>query len=325
MSQDSFSAGFEYQVGRSTVLAVNYIHNDLIRTIEDVGQIVAGSEAYIYGNPGEGILTDAFRSTRTPPFNIPKPKRQYDALQLSLNRRFMGNWFVGGNYTLSRLYGNYAGLASSDEIRTPGFSSYSADQQQTSLSFRPGGNANRAFDLDEMMWDSKGNLDVRGRLATDRPHVLKLYGAYMAPFGSQIGLNQYVGSGTPLTTYASTTHATDTYVEGRGDMGRTPMLSSTDLLLSHELRAGGNNRVRFELNVLNVFNQKTVRHRFNYINRNRNAGRILLDDNDLSKGYDYVAEMLARPDGANARDPRYNMDDLWSDGTTGHVMVKWIF
>ena len=153
---------------------------------------------------------------------------------MSLNRRFSGNWFVGGSYVLSRLYGNYAGIASSDEIRTPGFSNFAVDQQQGAQSFRPGGNANRAFDLDEMMWDAHGNLDPTGRLATDRPHVLKMYGAYIAPFGTQIGLNQYVGSGTPLTTYVRTINATEVFVEGRGDLGRTPMLATTDLLLSHE-------------------------------------------------------------------------------------------
>jgi hypothetical protein len=324
MSQDSFSAGWEYQLGRTSVVSVNFVHNELLRTIEDVGQIIDGSEAYIYGNPGEGMLIDANRTTRTPPFKLPKAKRQYDALQLSLNRRFAGNWFMGGNYTISRLYGNYSGLANSDEIRTPGFSSYGADQQQGAQSFRPGGNANRGFDLDEMMWDSKGNLDVRGRLATDRPHVLKVYGSYMAPFGTQIGLNQYVGSGTPLTTYVSTSHATDAMVEGRGDMGRTPVLSTTDLLLSHEIGVRSD-RVRFELNVLNIFNQKTVRHRFNYLNRNRNAARPVLDDNDLSLGYDYRAEILRMPDGQNAFEPRYNRPDLWSDGTSGYFMVKFLF
>ena len=207
---------------------------------------------------------------------MPKPKRQYDALQLSLNRRFSGSWFLGGNYTLSRLYGNYSGLASSDEIRTPGFSSFGADQQQGAQSFRPGGNANRGFDLDEMMWDAKGNLDPKGRLATDRPHVLKLYGSYMAPFGTQIGLNQYVGSGTPLTTYVRTPPATESLPKAAVTWAARPMLSTTDLLLSHELRVAQIDRMRFELNVLNVFNQKTVRHRFNVLNRNRSASRINL-------------------------------------------------
>ena len=81
------------------MLSVNYIHNNLIRTIEDVGQLIDGSEVYVYGNPGEGILEDAFFQPPPTPFNVPKPKRQYDALQVSLNRRFSGNWFLGGNYT----------------------------------------------------------------------------------------------------------------------------------------------------------------------------------------------------------------------------------
>ena len=97
-----------------------------------------GSEVYVYGNPGEGIVKEAFISTATGPFEVPKPKRQYDALQVSLNRRFSGNWFVGGSYVLSRLYGNYAGLASSDEIRTPGFSNFAVDQQQGGAVVPPG-------------------------------------------------------------------------------------------------------------------------------------------------------------------------------------------
>ena len=131
-------------------------------------------------------------------------------------------------------------MATTQESRAPmrsalrDNSSFAVDQQQGAQSFRPGGNANRGFDLDEMMWDANGNLDPTGRLATDRPHVLKVYGSYMAPFGTQIGLNQYVGSGTPLTTDVRTLQ-TLVFSEGRGDMGRTPMLSSTDLLLSHEL------------------------------------------------------------------------------------------
>lgn len=329
MSQDSFSGGVEYQLGPSTVLSFNYIHNELIRTIEDVGQLIDGDEHYVYGNPGEGILTNAFRSTATGPFNVPKPVRQYDALQVSLNRRFSNNWFVGGNYTLSRLYGNYAGIASSDEIRTPTQGLvYGFDQQQAGEYFRPGGNANRGFDLDEMMWDAHGNLDPKGRLATDRPHVLKLYGAYMAPFGTQIGLNSYTASGTPLTTYVSTINGTEIFVEGRGDLGRTAVLNYTDLLLSHELRLGGaDRRVRLELNVLNIFNQKTSRHRFNYLNRARAAAEINLANNDLSKGYDYRAMIDATADGRSgiAYEPRFGMDDLFNEGTRAHFMVKYLF
>jgi hypothetical protein len=326
MSQDSYSAGLEYQIGRQTVVGVNYIHNNLNRTIEDVGRILDGSEVYTYGNPGEGVLTNALISTQTPPFNIPKAKRQYDAIQLTMNRRFSNNWFLGASYVYSRLYGNYAGIASSDEIRTPTLGLvFGADQQQNTQSFRPGGNANRGFDLDEMMWDSHGNLDPRGRLATDRPHVAKLYGSYLFPFGTQIGANFYAGSGTPITTYLFTAAATEVFVEGRGDMGRTPVLSTTDLLLSQEFALLGRNRLRLELNVLNVFNAKTSRHLFNYINRRRAGAAPDLSTVNLAQGYDYNALVRAKADPNGPFDPRYGMDDLFNEGTTGHFLVKWSF
>jgi hypothetical protein len=281
---------------------------------------------YLYANPGEGLATNALVSTATAPFNIPKPKRQYDAVQLELNRRFSNNWFFGGSYVWSRLYGNYAGIASSDEIRTPTLGLvYGADQQQAGQNFRPGGNANRAWDLDEMLWDSHGNLDPKGRLATDRPHVFKTYGAYSFPFGTQIGANLYVGSGTPLTTYVNTINGTEIFVNGRGDMGRTDVLNYTDVLISHEVKMMNTQRLRFELNVLNVFNQKTSRHRFNYLNRTRTSAEIDLHAIDLARGYDYNALVRGTSEGAGALDPRFGMDDLFNPGTSGQFLVKYLF
>jgi hypothetical protein len=327
MSQDSFNAGVEYQLGRTSVFTVNYIHNNLVRTIEDIGLLVDGDEVYLYANPGEGLATNALVSTATAPFNVPKAKRQYDAVQFELTRRFSNNWFFSSSYVWSRLYGNYPGIASSDEIRTPTLGLvFGADQQQLGQSFRPGGNVNRAWDLDEMMWDAKGNLDPRGPLATDRPHVFKTYGSYMFPFGTQLGLNFYIGSGTPLTTYVNTINGTEVFVEGRGDMGRTDVLNYTDFLVSQEVPlASTNQRLRFELQVLNLFNQKTSRHRYNYLNRIRAAAEIDLHDTDLARGYDYMSMIRSTPDGANAFDPRFEMDDLFNPGTQGQFLVKWLF
>ena len=89
------------------------------------------------------------------------------------------------------------------------------------------------------MFDSHGNLDVLGRLATDRPVVAKFYGGYNFARNTQIGAFVYAGSGTPMTTYVNSVNQTEIFVEGRGDMGRTPMFNKTDLLVSHELRHGG--------------------------------------------------------------------------------------
>ena len=331
MRQASTSVGTEYQFGANSVLTVHYIHNDLLETIEDLGALDAqGNEVYVIGNPGRGMSTTTPTSGLTQPFATPRPYRNYDALELGWTRRFAQNYFFSANYTLSRLYGNYAGLASSDEITAPTTGTTSASaQQQTGDIFRSGGNVNRAWDLDELMWDSHGNLDVVGRLATDRPHVVKLYGAYDFPTGTQVGAFVYAGSGTPMTTYVVTTNQIPVMVNGRGDMGRTPVYSRTDLLLSQGLSLAGSKRLRFELNVQNLFNQKTARHIFNYLNKGaglpRGSSAIDLSHTDLAKGYDYNALIRATPDGANAYDVRYGMADIFEEGTRAYVTAKFEF
>ena len=333
MKQSSFSAGSEFQVGRNSVFSVHYIHNDLLETIEDIGFLNAeGDEGYIIGNPGKGLGAEQFPSGLTPAGQpIPRPKRQYDALELSFNRRFANSWFFSGNYTLSRLYGNYAGLASSDEITTPttGGSSATAQQQGGSIA-RPGGNVNRVWDSDELLWDSRGNLDVLGRLATDRPHAVKLYGSYDFKTGTQVGAFFYGASGTPMSTLVTSTHSADLLVFGRGDMGRTPVLTRTDLLLSQEFPLAGTKRLRFEFNVTNLFNQKTARHIYNYMNKggiipDRGSSYIDLSHTDLSQGYNVDALIRATPDGARAFDPRYGQADLFDTGTQAYFTTKFLF
>ena len=91
----------------------------------------------------------------------------------------------------------------------------------------------------------------------------------------------------------------------------------------------GNKRLRLELNVLNLLNQKTARHVFNFLNRGggtpRASSAIDLAPFDLYQGYDYKALIGATPDGANAFDPRYGMEDLFEPGTQGQVSVKFVF
>ena len=327
MSQDAFNAGAEYQLRGNMTVQVNYAHANLRRTIEDLGVLVNGSEEYKYVNPGEGIAATMNPSGTTPVFETPKPKRQYDALELSLAKRFSNNWFGSASYVYSRLYGNYAGLANSDEIATPTTNRTQATPQQQAGSIaRPGSSANRAWDLDELMWDAHGNLDVLGRLATDRPHVVKLYGAYMLPTGTQVGAFFYGGSGTPISRTVSSINFIPIFVDGRGSLGRTPFLSQTDLLVSQDFRMGGSKRVRLEANVLNLFNQQTARSIFGSVNRpRRTSSNIDLHTTNLANGYDYNALIAATPDGANALDPRYQMEDLFNPGLQGRLSVKFIF
>ena len=337
MSQDVWNAGAEYQVGTNTVVGLNYVHTDLNRTIEDVGSLVNGSEVYLYCNPGEGLCKTAIVTGDTPPFEMPKPIRKYDALELSVNRRFSDNWFLGGSYVYSRLYGNYAGTVSTDEVAVGGRVSVVA-QQQSGQTTRPGSNVTRSWDLDELMFDAHGNF-IEGRLATDRPHVVKLYGNYRFNFGTNVGVNFFAGSGTPVTKTVFTRFGIGPMVDGRGSLGRTDFLTNTDLFLSHDIKVAGSRTVRLELNVLNVFDQKQERHIFDSVNRvgadgrSVNGSRINTAGVNLFNGYDYNTLLTQTPDAAkdpsqNASgyaDPRYLMADQWNPGLRARFSVRFLF
>jgi hypothetical protein len=340
MSQDNMNIGVEYQLNPQTVFRGNYVHNNLRTTIEDLGALDAnGDEVYIYANPGEGDAKIQPVSGASKPFPMPKPIRKYDAMELSLTRRFAKGMFGSFGYVYSRLYGNYAGLANSDEVTSPATGNSSATAQQYGGSIaRPGGNANRAWDLDEELFDSKGNVDIKGRLATDRPHVFKLYGNKEFNLNStnvtDIGLFQYAGSGTPLTMTVNTVNQIPIKVEGRGDMGRTKFLTQTDFVIGHTVKFGENKRLRFEFNALNLFNQKTSRHRFTSLNRGSGAGggrqasAIDLSRTDLFKGFDYRAMLAQTVDartGPGAVDPLFGLDDIFSPGFTGRFGIKFTF
>jgi hypothetical protein len=337
MSQDSFNLGMEYQVKTNTVVGVNFVRTNLLRTIEDIGTLINGSETYIYGNPGEGLAETAFTTGLTAPFVMPKAKRQYTALELTANRRFSNNWFLGGSYVISKLYGNYNGLVNTDEVTYPGRVSVGA-QEAFGQRTRPGTNASRAWDLDQMMFDSHGDF-IEGRLPTDRPNVVKVYGSYLFGFGTNVGLNFYGGSGTPISQVVQTTSGVPVFVEGRGNLGRTDALTQTDLLVSHEFRMSGAKRLRLEFNGLNIFNQKQIRHVFDTVNRIGGNGRRLvssaidLTHTDLQSGYNYNALLAASPDaskpagsvGAGYQDPRYLAPDIWNPGFDGRFTVRFLF
>jgi hypothetical protein len=337
MGQDVINVGVEHQVFNNAVLRVAYTHTKLLRTIEDLGALDAGgNEVYLFGNPGEGVASEMAHNPATPDFAMPKPDRRYDAMEVSLTKRYSNGFFLNASYVLSRLYGNYAGIANSDEITSPSTGLVSSAAQGSSVAARQGGNANRSWDLDEILFDSRGTLDLKGRLATDRPHVVKLYGSKDVKWGnmntSELGLFFYIGSGTPLTTGVYTVNSIPVMVNGRGDMGRTPVLNYTDLLLAHRVKIGEGKEIRFEFNALNLFNQKMSRGRFTALNRGAGvfeaAAAINLHDVNLFNGYDYRALLNASDaqlSGRGAYDPRYGLDDMFNEGFRGRFGVKFTF
>jgi hypothetical protein len=245
--QTEFTVGGERQIGRDFVLGTRYTRKNVDSAIEDAGIInTNGSEAYIIGNPGEGLHRQLL--TQQGYKNITTPKRTYDGFELRLDKRLSNNYYFNVNYTLSRLYGNYSGLASSDEL--------------TGGAARTSPGVNRFFDLPFIGFTAAGGEDV-GRLATDRPHVFNAFGAYILNWGGSTNSTEFSAfttaqSGTPQTTLIS--FYTPTIYTGRGDLGRTEMYTQTDFAVTHRYRFGRDNRFTLagDLNILNLFDEANV-------------------------------------------------------------------
>jgi len=309
--QSEFTVGFERELSKSYVLSVRFTRKNVDHAIEDHAILgLDEAENYPIGNPGEGLDLQLDKATGY--VKSAKPQRLYRALEIVLNKRLGNNYFFNANYTLSGLYGNYSGLASSDEN---GRQSPSVD---------------RFFDYAINGFTATGQPD-NGYLATDRRHAFKAYGGYT--FDKWQGKGHSTDAsffftalqGTPITTFVNVV-ATSIPLSKRGDLGRTPPLTQTDFSLRHNYKFKEHYTASFEFNVLNLFNQKTQRHRFTDLNRESLASSQMdLSKIDLAKGYDYNALILASPDGKNAYDPRFGKTDLFNPGFAGRIGIKFMF
>ena len=240
--QSEYTFGIERELWQNFVIAGRYTHKQVDRAIEDIGVFNdQGSEAYIIGNPGLGLVCEISDSANLP---CPKAERNFDAIEVRVDKR-ASKFFFNASYTWSRLFGNYSGLASSDEAG------------------RASPNVNRFFDLPMLGFDANGNPD-NGKLATDRPHVVKAYGGYTFDWGGRTNNATTISafttfqSGTPLTTIYTNYAVTSAILFGRGDLGRTEMFTETDLNISHRYRFGRDGRFSIEpfLNIRNLFDEK---------------------------------------------------------------------
>jgi hypothetical protein len=277
-SQREISFGAEKKLMEDLSLSVRFVNKHLIRTIEDVGVFRReGSimfQDYWVTNPGFGVSQQIsqggyLEDTWTDPgpdnrfgtaddgltyklWPCAKATREYLGLNISLEKRFSHNWQGGLNYTLSRVYGNYSGLASSDE------------------GGRLGPSVEQDFDRWFMGYDGDGKV-LDGVLPQDRTHYFKAYGSYAFPFGLTVGAVAYGRSGLPLSTkllFASKYF----YVNGRGDMGRLPFTFWADLFLEYTLKLGGRSRASVNLQINNVTNTDTIQSRVFTANRSNFSG-----------------------------------------------------
>jgi hypothetical protein len=247
MSSRQYSVALDHEIKPGLIFNVRYTRNRLVRGIEDIGVLDAEeNEVYTIGNPGFGS-TDAKKFTTASGVPLtPKAVRNYDGVEFRLDGRFSEGYLkrlnYNASYTYSRLWGNWGGLANSDE------------------NGRSDPNVSRAFDLAPSNFNSKGQ-NAFGLLATDRPHTFKLFLNYAQPWGGKSGetlfsINQIAYSGTPLSSTAG--FIVPVFFNDRGDLGRTPALTQTDFLISHTINLSERVKMKFDANITNLFNQASV-------------------------------------------------------------------
>jgi hypothetical protein len=303
MENNEYQVGFTRELNwNGVVVGARYIRKNLIRTIEDVGVVQCEAEGcgevFYIANPGEGITLSLANAPGIKPF--PKAKRDYDGVEFTIERRFSNNWGASGSYTISRLYGNYSGLASSDEDG------------------RTSPNVNRFFDSIENSFDRNGNL-VYGRLGTDRPHQFKGQFMYRFQTYTTLGLNQRIASGLPMSEEGFVGATVPFFPFGRGNLGRTPVLSQTDLALWQDIRLMRTN-LQLGVTVLNLFDQDTVTRVYN----NRLTGALPVDTQEFFAGgaSNYEALVAANPD---LLDVKFNQPNQYQAPREVRFTVKFIF
>jgi carboxypeptidase family protein len=229
--------GVDHELSHSMSVGARYTHKWLTRTIEDNGISVPGvGEVFFIANPGYGLAEQILPAPAPP---APHAIRDYDGLELRLQKRLSNRWSLNSSYLFSRLYGNYGGLASSDE------------------NGRTSPNVDRYFDALYMSYDASGSRQpVLGLLGTDRPHQFKTQVTYSAPWGTSVGIDGVLESGSPLQSQLSW-RGFPVYFKGRADLGRTPVYSQLNLVVQHDIKLPNLHKFNVNVNITNLFDQAT--------------------------------------------------------------------
>ncbi|HXU37076.1 MAG TPA: carboxypeptidase regulatory-like domain-containing protein [Blastocatellia bacterium] len=305
MLSREFIVASEHRFRANMIGSVRYTKKHLVRGIEDIGVLDADeNEQYIIGNPGFGasaadcktgcLIPGVTTAPNGQPLT-PKAKREYDGVEFRFDHQIREgalkhlNYFA--SYTWSRLYGNWAGLANSDE----------AGRSQPNVS--------RAFDLTPGNFDSKGH-NVFGRLATDRPHQFKIFANYefkTRAGATDLSIGQVAFSGTPLSS--TVTYIVPVFFNGRGDLGRSPVYTQTDAYVAHTFRLSERVTAKIDANAINLLNQGTVTNVVASINRN---GNLVISTAQFFAGFD-VNTLLKPADSTStpARNPVYGLPNQY--------------
>ena len=214
---DELTAGYEQVLQSQWRVGVRGIYRSLGEVIDDGLAPVTGER--IMGNPGRGELDFLSRL-----------RRDYYALEFTLDWRSGKGLYLAGSYTLSRNHGNYTGLY--DHAVNYGVPNGKTDP-----------------DLAEQVPNSTGLLP------NDRPHVFKFFGSQRFDLGLTVGTFFIWQSGTPLNELGATfLPAHFAFLRPRGTVGRTPSIRDLNLRLTYDVPGtlGSSVKPRLILDLLHV-------------------------------------------------------------------------
>jgi hypothetical protein len=253
---DELVAGVEYEVLENLKLGVSYQNRRLGRVIEDVS--TDGANTYLIANPGEWSSADEnqllakidrttnpdeqarlqnelalFRGIRI----FDKPRRDYNALQVTMTHRYSQQLYLQGSYTYARVTGNY-----------PGLIAYDSGQIDPNISSQ--------YDLIELL------ANRQGPLPQDRPHYVKLDGYYTFDLHDQgavtVGARFRASSGIPENALAA--HyiygADESFLLPRGVLGRTEFEHGLDLHVDYTRALSKTMDASVYVDVFNVYDSQ---------------------------------------------------------------------
>jgi hypothetical protein len=191
---DEVTLGYERLLATDLKVTARGIYRTLREIINDCVVDPSTSAGY-YGNPGSGVLS-----------MFPKPRREYLALELTLERSWSSRLNFAVSYVLSRNYGNFDGIFNN-------------------------GTPNVGPEYDFAATYDKNSV---GLLSNDRTHNFKVNGSYRFDFGLITALSFSWLSGTPLNEYARRDFGTAYHVP-RGSAGRLPSIWDLNVRVMYAL------------------------------------------------------------------------------------------
>jgi hypothetical protein len=248
------------------------VHRSIGRVLEDVqsypivaqslGVEGAATANYLLTNPGPG--TPVVQAIPGATVSFEAPVHNYDAVELSANRRLSRNWSLISSYRWSRLTGNFEGFFRNDNGQSdPGISSL-YDYPTNDPTYTAVGTTQFGYAGDIRFLGTAGN----GPLPLDRTHDVKVYGNYAFEMGLNLSLGLELESGAPLTALA----AHPVYDDGgeipltprgagfqtsNGFQTRTPWTRPVNAGASYNVKVGARNLLLIA-DAFNVFNTQTV-------------------------------------------------------------------